>query len=100
RLMTDRLIRSGRSPAPADEPAHVGTSVAVQKFAIPNGQNRSELLNQSHTSKSLSASVPLNPKFATECAAKSSELRIRDTSRFAPSEDALVVVEPVKGALR
>ena len=44
RLMTDRLIRSGRSPAPAD--AHVGGS------------------------------------------------------RFAQSEEALVVVEPVKGALR
>jgi hypothetical protein len=55
-------------------------SVAVQKFAVPSGQNGSELLNQSHTSKPSSARVPLNSKFATECAAESSELRIRDTS--------------------
>ena len=55
-------------------------SVAVQKFAQPGSGTGSELLNQSHTNNSLSASVPLNPKFANERAAKSSELRIRDTS--------------------
>jgi hypothetical protein len=56
-------------------------SVAVQKFAILRGVVGSELLNQSHTSKLLTASVPLNPKFANERAAKPSELRIQDTSR-------------------
>src|SRR5262245_43880801 len=29
RLMTDRLIRSGRSPVPADEPAHIDGSRAL-----------------------------------------------------------------------
>jgi hypothetical protein len=57
------------------------TGVAVQKFAIRCGWVASELLNQSHTSKLLTAGVPLNPKFAYERAAKPGELRIRDTSR-------------------
>jgi hypothetical protein len=56
--------------------------VAVQKFAMLCGLVASELLNQSHISRLLSAGVPLNPKSATEHAAKSSGLRIRDTSRF------------------
>ena len=52
-------------------------SVAVQKFAIPSGQNGSELLNreENHAGRPSSASVPLDPKFATECAAESSKLQ-------------------------
>ena len=79
-LPQERIALRPIAPRDAARLLVVRPSVAVQKFALPSSESGSELLNQSHTSKPSSASVPLNPKFANERAAKSSELRIRDTS--------------------
>jgi len=56
-------------------------------------------MNQDHTSNLLIPSVPLNPKFADEVAAKSSELRIRDT-RHNTERHGLLKVNPRMAALQ
>ena len=58
------------------------SSVAVRKFARVLSLLRSELPNQSDTSKPMILVSLLNPKFAKVPAEQSRELRIRDTSPF------------------
>jgi hypothetical protein len=71
-------------------------SVAVRKFARVPSLLRSELPNQSDTSKLTILVSHLNPKFAKVPAEQSCELRVRDTSRYcAVSPPSTVSVWPV-----